>query len=188
MIFLVFIELSHVFFSVFRIYFNVHWFLAIYWLFRQTPKFQNFLIILFSYTVIYLMAGTLATEILFGYTIFVFFITKMMNGSKIKKFWLILGIAITLIQLSIFKYYDFFREGIKYSLDAMQLDSSGVMANIIFPLGISYYSFQAISYMVSRYYDEYDVPQLSFMALLHHLSFLGQSVQDLSHAPSRYQD
>ena len=74
----------------------------------NTKKFQNFLIILFSYTVIYLMAGTLATEILFGYTIFVFFITKMMNGSKIKKFWLILGIAITLIQLSIFKYYDFF--------------------------------------------------------------------------------
>ena len=148
-------------------------FLAIYWLFRQTPKFQNFLIILFSYTVIYLMAGTLATGILFGYTIFVFFIAEMINGSKIKKFWLILGIAITLIQLSIFKYYDFFREGIKYSLDAMQLDSSGVMANIIFPLGISYYSFQAISYLVSRYYDECDVSQLSFMALLHHLSFFG---------------
>ena len=148
-------------------------FLAIYWLFRQAPKFQNLLIVLFSYVIIYLMAGAIATGILFGYTVFVFLITKAMQNSKAKKFWLILGIVITLIQLSVFKYYDFFREGIKYSLDAMQLDSSGVMANIIFPLGISYYSFQAISYMVSRYHNEPEVPPFGFGGLLQYLSFFG---------------
>ena len=67
----------------------------------------------------------------------------------------------------------FSEKGLSTALMPCSWIHQGVMANIIFPLGISYYSFQAISYMVSRYYDEYDVPQLSFMALLHHLSFFG---------------
>ncbi|MFB6348195.1 MBOAT family O-acyltransferase [Moraxella sp. ZJ142] len=146
-------------------------FLAIYWLFRHAPKFQNLLLVALSYLIIYLMAGAVATAILFVYTVFVFFITKAMGQSPNKKKLLILGITITLIQLSVFKYYDFFRETIKASLDLMQLDSSGLMANIIFPLGISYYSFQAISYMVSRYYDEKAVPEFGFFELLQYLSF-----------------
>lgn len=149
-------------------------FLAVYWAFRQKPQWQNILLIIISYLVIYLMAGIVAIGVLFGYTVLVYFISQAITRSTDKKkTWLMTGIVITLLQLSVFKYYDFFRESIKLALETLQLDSSGLMANIIFPLGISYYSFQAISYMVSRYYDEKEVPVFGFANLLTHLSFFG---------------
>lgn len=147
-------------------------FLAVYWAFRQKPHWQNILLIIISYLVIYLMAGIVAISVLFSYTVLVYFISQAITRSTDKKkTWLITGIVITLLQLSIFKYYDFFRESVKFAMQAMQLDTSGLMANVIFPLGISYYSFQAISYMVSRYYDEDAVPEFSFAQLVAHFSF-----------------
>lgn len=146
-------------------------FLAVYWAFRHKPQWQNILFILISYLVIYLMAGIVAISVLFGYSLLVYLISRAIGRSlNQKKTWLIIGIVITLLQLSVFKYYDFFRESVEFAMQAMQLDTTGLMANIIFPLGISYYSFQAISYMVSRYYDEELVPEFSFTQLLTHLS------------------
>lgn len=146
-------------------------FLAIYWLFRHRPKYQNLLLSCLSYLIVYLMAGWQAVLILFIYTVLVFFITNMMDRSQFKKRWLALGVIFTLLNLSVFKYYDFFKQTIQLSLDALQLDSSGLMANIIFPLGISYYSFQGISYMVGRYQQDEQTPRFGFMELLQHLSF-----------------
>lgn len=147
-------------------------FLAMYWMFRQKPQWQNVLLALVSYLIIYLMAGVVAVGVLFGFSVFIYLVSLAMSAyAKHKKSLLIGGIVITLLQLSVFKYYDFFRESIKHGLDVLQLDSSGLMANILFPLGISYYSFQAISYLVSRYRDESEVPTFNFVQLLTHFSF-----------------
>ena len=114
-------------------------FLAVYWAFRQKPHWQNILLIIISYLVIYLMAGIVAISVLFGYTVLVYFISQAITRSTDKKkTWLITGIVITLLQLSLFKYYDFFRESVKFAMQAMQLDTSGLMANILSPLVISY--------------------------------------------------
>lgn len=147
-------------------------FLGIYWSFRQKPQWQNLLLILISHAIIYLMAGVVAIGVLFCFSILIYLISQLMNKyHDHKKIFLVVGVIMTLLQLSVFKYYDFFRENIKYGLDLLQLDSSHLMANILFPLGISYYSFQAISYLVSRYHDENEVPSFNLFELLTHFSF-----------------
>lgn len=148
------------------------YFLWMYWLFRQHPQIQNLLLTLISYAIVYLMAGNIAVGIVFTFSIFIYLIGYAMDRSDgLKKTWLAIGIIATLIQLSVFKYYDFFRETISQSLQALHLDSSGLMANLIFPLGISYYSFQAISYMMDRYSNNSKALRFNLLQLMTHFSF-----------------
>lgn len=81
------------------------------------------------------------------------------------------SVLFTVMQLFLFKFYDFFRPHVAYSLEQLQLDSSGLAANILLPLGLSYYSFQAISYLVSCYKVNEQTEPLKFDALLLHFSF-----------------
>ena len=147
-------------------------FFSVYWAFRNRPEIQNIVLVLTSYGLVYLMAGGLAVTILLLFSLLVYCISICMDRyENIKKRLLIFGIVATLIQLSIFKYYDFFKPVVSASLDQFNLDSSGLAANLILPLGISYYSFQAISYMVSRYRDETECPRLNLIQLFMHFSF-----------------
>ncbi|TCM69258.1 D-alanyl-lipoteichoic acid acyltransferase DltB (MBOAT superfamily) [Acinetobacter calcoaceticus] len=147
-------------------------FFCLYWAFRAKPQIQNLLLLVASYATIYLMASGMAVSILLCFSSVIFALSLAMERyAQHKKKLLWLGIGVTLIQLSWFKYYDFFKGNISAALDAMQLDSSGLMANLVLPLGISYYSFQAISYLVSRYHDEVEVPRFNYAQLLMHFSF-----------------
>ncbi|KAA8733682.1 MBOAT family protein [Acinetobacter qingfengensis] len=146
-------------------------FFCLYWACRHQPQFQNFLLVLASYGLIYLMAGTLAVGMLFVFTLLIFLLSIAMDRFEHnKKLWLSCGIVFTVLNLGIFKYYDFFKPQIAAVLQQFQLDSSGLAANLILPLGISYYSFQAISYLVSRYRNEVDVPRFNLSQLLLHFS------------------
>lgn len=147
-------------------------FFIVYWLFRTQPKIQNYILILTSYSIIYLMAGWMPIIILLAFTGIVFLISQGMEKyAQHRKKWMLLGVIVALMQLSLFKFYDFFKPAISQSLNQLQLDSSGLAAHLILPLGISYYTFQGISYLVSRYRQAIDVPQLSLAALLMHFSF-----------------
>lgn len=145
-------------------------FFAVYWSFKNKPNIQNQIILVGSYVIIYLMAGITATLILFIFSTLIFFIGKQLIKSDNKKLWLIMGIGITLINLSFFKYYEFFRSNVSSVMQLMQLDTSNIIANIIFPLGISYYSFQSISYLVALYKTEQKM-DISYMNYLTYLSF-----------------
>lgn len=147
-------------------------FFCVYWSFRTKPQIQNFILMLASYAIIYAMANATAVGILLGFSLGIYLLSLAMDAyEQHKKKILITGIVFTLIQLSWFKYYDFFKSHISQALDTLQLDSSGLMANLILPLGISYYSFQAISYLVSRYHNETEVPRFGVLQLLTHFSF-----------------
>lgn len=147
-------------------------FFCLYWAFRSKPQIQNLILVLASYAVIYLMAGIIPIIILFSFTTLIFILSILMDQyHHYKKKILITGIILTVLQLLIFKYYDFFKPEISSFLELLKLDSSGLMANLILPLGISYYSFQAISYLVSRYHQETQVPQFNLAQLLTHFSF-----------------
>lgn len=154
-------------------------FFVVYWLFRKRPDIQNDILLMISYLIIYLTAGPIAVSALFVFSVFVFFVANKIISGEYQKVWLVLGIVMTLANLSLFKYYDFFRENISQVLQFWHLDSTNLMANIVFPLGISYYSFQAISYLVSLYrqtshhhdMDCDEVKRLSFWQTLSYFSF-----------------
>lgn len=70
------------------------------------------------------------------------------NQSQIPKFWLWLNIAINLGILGVFKYYNFF---ISSFADLFGLQNTIHSLKIVLPLGISFFTFQAISYVVDVY-------------------------------------
>ncbi len=55
-----------------------------------------------------------------------------------------IGVAVPLIVLGIFKYFDFFLESI-YTLFGIE---NGSVLNLLLPLGISFYTFQSMSYTI----------------------------------------
>ncbi|MEB3768237.1 MBOAT family O-acyltransferase [Acinetobacter sp. MD2] len=147
-------------------------FLILYWGCRAKPQWQNILLIFFSYGVIYAMSNLLAVSILFGFSVLIYLLSLAIEKWQIqKKIFLLLGVVTTLLQLSLFKYYDFFKPEITQALNFLHLDSSGLAANLVLPIGLSYYSFQAISYLVSRYRNSTEVPRFNFADLLMHFSF-----------------
>lgn len=79
-----------------------------------------------------------------------FLISKMMaygeQKNRFKKFLLFLGICVNAAVIFYFKYYDFFIENIN-----AVFGKSFVLKNIALPLGISFFTFQQISYMVDSY-------------------------------------
>ena len=64
------------------------------------------------------------------------------------KFWLWLNIAINLGILVVFKYYDFF---VSSFAGMFGIDASHHLLNVILPVGISFYTFQALSYSIDVY-------------------------------------
>ncbi|NBC19680.1 MAG: MBOAT family protein [Alphaproteobacteria bacterium] len=70
------------------------------------------------------------------------------KAHPVRRFWLTAAIVINLTVLAVFKYFGFFTESTAAALGAMGLKASFPVINILLPVGISFYIFQAISYVV----------------------------------------
>ena len=77
-------------------------------------------------------------------------IGKMENKKK-KKLWLVISIISTCLVLAIFKYYNFFIENFNWFSDLMHRKVSLKTANIILPIGLSFHTFQSLSYVIEVY-------------------------------------
>lgn len=123
-------------------------FFPIYWAVKK-PLYQNILLIISGLGWLYYLSPLFAlTVFLFSLIINLISELLMMTDNTKKRLRIYqLGIGFTLFQLIFFKYYDFFRS-------ELQPYFSEAMIDILLPLGISYYSFQAISYLTSLYHQE----------------------------------
>ncbi len=92
--------------------------------------------------------GLLVFSILLNYCIG-FFLSKDSNKPIIKKNILILGIAINLALIAYFKYTNFFID----NLNAI-INTNFSHHQIILPLGISFFTFQQIAYIIDSYRGE----------------------------------
>lgn len=68
-----------------------------------------------------------------------------------KRFFLLVSLVTNLSFLGFFKYYDFFVSSLSTSLTAVGIQLDLPLLNIILPLGISFYTFQSISYSFDIY-------------------------------------
>ena len=69
---------------------------------------------------------------------------KMIAENKFRKVFVVVGIAVPLIVLGFFKYFNFF---VSSFAQAFRIQSTGAL-NIILPVGISFYTFQSMSYTI----------------------------------------
>jgi D-alanyl-lipoteichoic acid acyltransferase DltB (MBOAT superfamily) len=74
--------------------------------------------------------------------------TAKPNDRQYQRLWLSFGVVVSLVVLGIFKYTGFFAESFGELLALSGLDPDMPTLRIILPVGVSFYIFQAISYMV----------------------------------------
>ncbi len=68
-----------------------------------------------------------------------------------RRLWLLLSMATNLGLLGVFKYYDFFAVSLVELLNAMGIGASLPVMKVILPVGISFYTFQTMSYTIDVY-------------------------------------
>jgi D-alanyl-lipoteichoic acid acyltransferase DltB (MBOAT superfamily) len=73
------------------------------------------------------------------------------TNQRNKLFWLWLSIGINLGFLGVFKYYNFFAESFADGLTLLGLNSNLGSIQIILPVGISFYTFHGLSYVIDIY-------------------------------------
>ncbi|MFA8451382.1 MAG: MBOAT family protein [Bacteroidales bacterium] len=96
------------------------------------------------------------------------------NDDKKSKTFLIIGIILNLACLGVFKYANFIIENINY-LSPIFKFSLIKNPGIVLPIGISFYTFQAISYIIDVYRGEVKV-QNKFTDLALYISFFPQLI------------
>lgn len=100
------------------------------------------------------------------------FVEKYSSKSRII---VITNLVINLGILGIFKYYNFFMESFYQMLNALGIYSQYTLLNIILPVGISFYTFQALSYTIDVYRKTL-VPTHDITAFFAYVSFFPQLV------------
>src|SRR5438552_9593720 len=73
------------------------------------------------------------------------------EGTGRRRAWLLVSISSNLIVLGVFKYFDFFVSSFAALLSRLGLSVNPPVLNVIIPVGISFYTFQSISYVVDVY-------------------------------------
>ena len=92
------------------------------------------------------------------------------RGKVLSKLFLFLSVVITLSSLALFKYSDFFAQSLN-SAFSLNIKSLG----LALPIGISFYTFQALTYVVDVYRGKVRV-QDSFFKLLLYVSMFPQLI------------
>jgi len=154
------------------IVFILYWFVT-----HKNLKLQNFLIVAASYLFYGWWDWRFLSLILFStivdYSIGLK-ISKEENQTK-RKILLWTSIAVNLGFLGFFKYYNFFLDNFvsAFSFFGTPINAQGL--NIILPVGISFYTFQTLSYTIDVYKRKLE-PTKDFVAFTAFVSFFPQLV------------
>ena len=98
-------------------------------------------------------------------------IAKATTQSK-SKAWMIANVVINLAILCIFKYYDFF---VSEFGNLFSVSTESLLLRIILPVGISFYTFQALSYSIDVYHKKIE-PTKDIIAFFAFIAFFPQLV------------
>jgi alginate O-acetyltransferase complex protein AlgI len=101
-------------------------------------------------------------------------LTKTNRAHK-RKLLLFLSIVVNLGFLGFFKYYNFFVESFTQAFTALGYGIKPNTLNIILPVGISFYTFQTLSYTIDVYRKKLE-PTKNFIAFAAFVSFFPQLV------------
>lgn len=117
------------------------------------PHRWRWLHLLISSCIFYMTFMPIYILILF-FTIIVDYIAGIMlesaQGPR-KKLFLTLSIVVNVGTLAIFKYFNFFADNINALLGMLHLSASVPLLRIILPIGLSFHTFQAMSYTIEVY-------------------------------------
>ncbi|MEM8710873.1 MAG: MBOAT family protein, partial [Planctomycetota bacterium] len=146
---------------------------ALYWTLRERRS-QNLLLLVASY-VFYgyvhpwfclLIASSTLVDFICG--------DRIARGTAPRR-WLCVSLAFNLGVLGTFKYFDFFSRSFASALGSFGLTLQPVELNVLLPVGISFYTFQTLSYTIDVYRGQLTARR-SFVDFAVFVSFFPQLV------------
>lgn len=151
---------------------------SIYWIIgKRNIRYQNILLLTSSYFfygwwdwrfLILILAST-AVDYAIGLKL-----EKTTNTAH-RKLWLYCSLFFNLGLLAFFKYFNFFLDNINSGVQFLGIDFSTNSLNIILPVGISFYTFQTLSYTIDIYNKRLN-PTRDFIAFATYVAFFPQLV------------
>lgn len=99
------------------------------------------------------------------------YICSLMLSKTGKKFYLYIAVILPLLILGVFKYFNFFLDSFAAVFGIARMGT----LNIILPVGISFYTFQSISYTIDVYRNKI-LPEKSFLKVALYIAFFPQLV------------
>lgn len=150
----------------------------LYWFVFKPLKWQNLFIVVVSYIFygwwdwrfLLLIAFTTAYSFYSGLAI-----EKHANHKKRRKWLCASSIIVNLLILGVFKYYNFFKENMELLFHTFGIQLDWVTLDILLPVGISFYTFQALSYTIDVYKKKLE-PTHDIVAFFAFISFFPQLV------------
>jgi len=129
-------------------------FVLYWWVGNKSKALQNAILILASYYFYSCWNWHFLFLLVFS-TLLDFFSALQIQKSTTnysRKFWLWSCISINLGFLGVFKYYNFFASSFADLLQSAGLSASPILLKVILPVGISFYTFHGLSYIIDIYY------------------------------------
>lgn len=150
---------------------------ALYWLSKKSLKLQNLLIVVVSYIFygwwnyrfLFLIALTTACSFLSG------LLVERCERQRAKKAITISNITLNLGILGVYKYYNFFTDSFQQILNSLGMHADWPVLNLVLPVGISFYTFQALSYTIDVYNKKIE-PTHDVVSFFAFISFFPQLV------------
>ena len=99
---------------------------------------------------ILILAGTIVIDYFAGILI-------EQNHGKRRRFYLIVSLFANIMVLAVFKYYNFFAASFAEMFTSIGFKTSPILLNVILPVGISFYTFHGLSYVIDIYKDKIKV-------------------------------
>ena len=128
---------------------------VLYWfVFSKTKSTQNAFLIVVSYYFYSCWDWRFLFLLLFS-TLLDYFTSiqiEKREKEKERKFWFWLSISVNLGFFGVFKYYNFFAASFSQALSSVGIQASPLLLNVILPVGISFYTFHGLSYVIDIYY------------------------------------
>ncbi len=132
-------------------------------------KYKNIILLLFS-LVFYAWGEPVYILLMLLSILITYIFGLLIDKSKHKKTFLVLGIIFLLFNLLFFKYGNFIVDNINYLFD-LNIKS----LNLPLPIGISFYTFQALSYLIDLYRGKFKV-QKNILNLALYISLFPQLI------------
>lgn len=152
----------------------------LYWfVFYKSLRIQNTLLLCASY-VFYAWWDYRFLALIFLSTLVDFIIGKLLFGlakenRKSRNFWVSLSVIFNLGLLVFFKYYNFFIDSWVQAFSSIGYQMDRWTLNVILPVGISFYTFQTMSYTLDIYKGKLK-PTNDFLGFATFVSFFPQLV------------
>lgn len=153
---------------------------GLYWLLsKKSIRLQNIFLLLASYLFyslwdwrfLFLILASTIVDYLVGIQIH-----KKEGNKNLQRSWLWVSVVFNVSLLGFFKYYNFFADSFMdmFTLFGYTIKSSWTL-NIILPVGISFYTFQTMSYSLDIYYKRI-TPTKDFLSFATFVAFFPQLV------------